>query len=662
MKRDRSIDRFFLYLGTMKLRTVILTLAALALCLSASAQTLKPVKDKSTKKFGYQAKDKSWVIQPAYDRAQKFTDGRAVVTVDGLEGIIDEAGAWILPPQYNNIGKFDKMGLCEVTVKEGRSKYYGVVNTAGKIILPPDCTSLSYSRTEGLVMARRATPDSPDPLWGVYDLDGRELFEPQFSSAPSFSRGAGVARSAYTGLEGLISPEGEVLLPFENLASSEHSSTRDVLKTDFNIESYDQNMVKIGQFRSPGSIIPYEIAEDDVRMAAWHVGCIGRRLHQNNVYAANVSKDALGRIAICNDLGLKWGYGRFIRLEPELDSGSHPGSMEHPVTGEMYTLRALMYEADGSFVGVVSDWGWLEAEFAGGCIYNAEGEDQWLILEGANAPMGKPGSTVRLPGWHSVDHGDVISGLLLSSSDLNRLSNPSNRVRRIREIIEGENVGINSYLPRPKIDRRMERYLNQAMQNPIFARPYGMYDVVNCKLSKSGEDMVVDLADGLVCHFEDKFDNPSYHMEGEEEIFWGPFGRRFVQLSLEPAEKGQPAMADDTREDGIPLKCVITLHEADGSYIRTLGEAPCPDFIEEDVIIFEGLGIALINTPPGRRSHDRDYSRKDRFRIPAAKRLAPVLSAINGNGPAPEPGQEPKPEPKPEPRPGTGADHVRRTR
>ena len=170
----------------MKTFKAILLAAALVACATAAAQDLKPVKDKSSKKFGYQAKDKSWVIQPAFDKAQKFVDGRAVVTVDGLEGLIDSNGSWILRPEFNNIGKFDKQGLCEVTVKEGKSKYYGVADISGRIVLPPDCSSVSFSRSEGLIMARREAPDGTGRHWGVYDNNGAEVFAPQFSSSPSF--------------------------------------------------------------------------------------------------------------------------------------------------------------------------------------------------------------------------------------------------------------------------------------------------------------------------------------------------------------------------------------------------------------------------------------------------------------------------------------------
>ena len=74
----------------------LLCLSALAICLAAGAQDLKPTKDKQTKKYGYKNKQKEWVIAPAFDDAKKFDDdGCALVKVDGKYGLIDLEGQWV---------------------------------------------------------------------------------------------------------------------------------------------------------------------------------------------------------------------------------------------------------------------------------------------------------------------------------------------------------------------------------------------------------------------------------------------------------------------------------------------------------------------------------------------------------------------------------------
>ena len=83
----------------------LLFIVSMAICIAASAQDLKPAKDKATKKYGYRDKQKNWVIAPAFDDAKKFDDdGCALVKVDGLYGLIDLEGKWVLPAEYDDIG------------------------------------------------------------------------------------------------------------------------------------------------------------------------------------------------------------------------------------------------------------------------------------------------------------------------------------------------------------------------------------------------------------------------------------------------------------------------------------------------------------------------------------------------------------------------------
>ena len=106
----------------MKYWKLFAAFVALSLCAAASAQDLKPVRDRDSKLFGYQDKSKNWVIPPSFQSAKRFNGGFAIVEQSGLKGLIDQTGAWVLKPEYDNIGKFDKSGLCEVTVKADRVK------------------------------------------------------------------------------------------------------------------------------------------------------------------------------------------------------------------------------------------------------------------------------------------------------------------------------------------------------------------------------------------------------------------------------------------------------------------------------------------------------------------------------------------------------------
>ena len=139
----------------MTLKTILACILAAGIAMSAAAQDLKPVKDKQTQKYGYQAKDKSWVIAPAFDNAKRFSDGYAEVTVDGRIGLIDANGDWVFPAEYDDISKFYKNGLCELMRKEGRAKLRGAGDQTGRIIVPVD--GASTPRT-GARSSRRSSP------------------------------------------------------------------------------------------------------------------------------------------------------------------------------------------------------------------------------------------------------------------------------------------------------------------------------------------------------------------------------------------------------------------------------------------------------------------------------------------------------------------------
>ena len=161
----------------MKWKRFLSCLLALSVVLAASAQDLKPVKDKQTKKFGYQAKDKSWVIPPQFDGAKRFVDGYAEVEMDGLKGLIDANGDWVLEAAYDRIDKFDKNGLCELMRKEGKTRLHGVADRSGRIVIPVECRSVNVPRKGGYITAERLgiallAPDSGFPSRPEYDRSG----------------------------------------------------------------------------------------------------------------------------------------------------------------------------------------------------------------------------------------------------------------------------------------------------------------------------------------------------------------------------------------------------------------------------------------------------------------------------------------------------------
>ena len=633
----------------MKLRRLTLIAALLCIATAAGAQDLKPVKDKETKLFGYQDKSKNWVIPPAYESAKRFNNGFAIVEQSGLKGLINEEGKWVLEPKYDNIGKFDKSGLCEITVKEGKVRRHGLADQTGRIVIPPECVAVNVLRNESLIAAEvevEVPKVGLKPMWGLYDMQGAEVFEPQFASSPSFYNGRGVARSVWNGLKGIISYDGQVLLPFNNLAVSSRYGGYEVLTADFVHEVWDSDMRKTEEYPFQGYVFPYDPAGDPVRAAAWQVGPTGLRFHRNNLKEVRIGNDWRSRGATCSDLRIDWGYDRFVRFEPVVDQNQTPGSMLEPNTGLYYTVKAVLCESDGTPVGDVSRWGWFEAECSEGVIYNAEGNGLWMAMRELNCPA-IPTFSTEINDYRTINHSDVVTGLGLRSYELDRMYNPLNAADRYIEIIEGENLGITGRQERPAPDLRSMRVLEDAMRLPIFRQPFGMGQVVNCKTRSSEEGLDIELSDRLVCPVIDKFEDPSYEMKGIEEIYWGPNNARTVWLSLESVRRDPKCTRDDIYNTDSYFVITLNLYEEDGRFLRTLGEAPVLDFAADGIYVFEPLGIALLARRPDKYTNDRiprsrwesdDFwgSRLERpyrkMSIPGVKRLPGTLSALKEAG------------------------------
>jgi len=650
----------------MKLRTILACLLAAGLAMSAAAQDLKPVKDKQTQKYGYQAKDKSWVIAPTFDGAKRFVDGYAEVTMDGRIGLIDANGDWVFPAEYDDISKFFKNGLCELMRKEGRTKLRGAADQTGRIIVPVDCHAINVPRKEGVITAQRVAKGGVldgELAWGVYDQRGRELFAPQFASAPSFRDGVSIVKSEANGLEGVISEAGRVVVPFEFLSVGRFGSEFISLSPDFTQTIWDGGLRKMRAARMPGSIAPYDPQGNAVRAAAWHGGndCIGVRLHRNTVKSivGNVSLAGDAKVS-CQDVReINWGRGdRFLRLEPvpfkyeeREDEDVWFVALDDPYDkGTKYWLQARLYEADGTLVDVVCEAGSVLATFEGGLIYRPAAGlehpeklplDDLLILNDINT-TGRDRFSMLLNDVREVSGLSVYNNLGISRSDVQKYTNPREYAQRLIQIAKGDNIGVTSY-QEPDLEFLRSPVARELMRAPLFRYPYHMGEVLNCSAHVRADGIDVDLYENLICKFEDHIENPYFRMSGEEEIYWGPNNARTVRLSVEPSPDSVLGLEDDITGSRARYQIVLSLYEENGSWLRTLARADYADYIQEGVIVFERLGIAVVAPEVLRRpdrigrysswsyAHSGRDARGDVIRtihLPGAQRLPRTLSGL----------------------------------
>lgn len=114
------------------------------------------------------------VIPPRFYRAEDFSEGLALVVVDGKKGFIDRAGRAVVEPVYDVAYPF-RDGLARVTVG-GRNGY---IDRTGKTVAAPQYADAGdFSGGLAPVLLGRK--------WGYIDKSGRVAIEPRFDRAAEF--------------------------------------------------------------------------------------------------------------------------------------------------------------------------------------------------------------------------------------------------------------------------------------------------------------------------------------------------------------------------------------------------------------------------------------------------------------------------------------------
>ncbi len=127
-------------------------------------------------KWGY-CKDDQWVINPKYERAMSFSDGLAVVKLNGKFGCIDIAGETMIPYRYDMIYSFAE-GLAAVKTN-GK---WGFIDKSGASVIP-------YRFDDAKSFSEGMAPVLFNGKWGFIDRNGKSILPYKYDSANSFSEG-----------------------------------------------------------------------------------------------------------------------------------------------------------------------------------------------------------------------------------------------------------------------------------------------------------------------------------------------------------------------------------------------------------------------------------------------------------------------------------------
>lgn len=162
------------------------------------------IKTDSGNKWGYIDNKGAFIIKPQYDNARDFQEnGLAVVENKELSGIIDNSGKYIVEPKYGSITAFSE-GLAEVEDVDG----FKVIDENGKEI-----TSKAYGYISAYKNSRTFFEISaPNGIthYGYLDKEGKEVIPPKYESASDFNNEKAVVKVS-DNYYALITPNGNTL-------------------------------------------------------------------------------------------------------------------------------------------------------------------------------------------------------------------------------------------------------------------------------------------------------------------------------------------------------------------------------------------------------------------------------------------------------------------
>lgn len=204
-------------------------------------------------KDGFMNQHGKIIIEPAFEKALPFSDGRAAVQRQGLWGFIDTSGHVVIEPQFISVSRFSD-GLAAFQKKRWSDKQ-GYIDKTGKVVIQPqfdvaepfhnglarvgfgtvkdrllslvadvgvECEYKFIDRTGKVVPEpsplHYATgepgeliPFRKNGLAGYLNAKGEVVIEPQFPFAAAFSEG--LALACKDKLLGYINKRGEWAIP-----------------------------------------------------------------------------------------------------------------------------------------------------------------------------------------------------------------------------------------------------------------------------------------------------------------------------------------------------------------------------------------------------------------------------------------------------------------
>jgi WG repeat protein len=210
-------------------RTLAVFVVGLSAFLNSCAvaeERLYPHAEQVSGPWGYVDKSGRAMVSPQFDWAEPFSEGRAAVVLNKKHGYIDGTGRLVIALQFdvNQSVELPSFQSGHAVVRDGNQMR--LIDRDGSIIAIDRPGAVIMQRRYVLVQPElpgyRKLPDEDriivfsggkDGKYGVIDLSGRMIVQPEYKRMEPFSEG--LAAVSQGDKVGFIDNDGKLVVPFE---------------------------------------------------------------------------------------------------------------------------------------------------------------------------------------------------------------------------------------------------------------------------------------------------------------------------------------------------------------------------------------------------------------------------------------------------------------
>ncbi len=149
-----------------------------------------------------------WLVEPKFQDADDFSEGRAAVKLNGKWGYIDVNGKMVIRPRYDLAFEFSE-GLAWVRTTDNRCYF---IDPSGTVVIDLKDIDSCDGFHEGLSLARKKIPGSGERV-GFIDKKGEWAVQALYGNAWSFNEG--MAWVELNGKFGYIDTTGKAVVPLQ---------------------------------------------------------------------------------------------------------------------------------------------------------------------------------------------------------------------------------------------------------------------------------------------------------------------------------------------------------------------------------------------------------------------------------------------------------------